>query len=210
MTKHWLMTVGAVALLSACVTINVYFPAAAAERAADEFIQDVLSDTANGTGNGVGNGTGELLPAAAADSHWRGLAWIGSLPLRLLASDARAQVANIDINTPEVNAIKQRMAARQRSDLALLFDQGAIGFSNDGLIRVRDRSAVGLQQRRQLERLVAEENRDREAVYREIAIANGHPEWEDEIRATFARRWVSNARSGWYYQDAEGNWVQKS
>ena len=28
--------------LAACVTINVYFPAAAAERAAEEFVEDVL------------------------------------------------------------------------------------------------------------------------------------------------------------------------
>jgi uncharacterized protein YdbL (DUF1318 family) len=47
-------------------------------------------------------------------------------------------------------------------------------------------------------------------VYREIAIANGHPEWEADIQKTFAREWVSNARKGWYYQDASGAWVQKN
>ena len=57
--------------------------------------------------------------------------------------------------------------------------------------------------------LVADENRDRSALYREIAVANGHPEWEDEIRATFARRWIANADSGWYYQENDGSWRQK-
>src|SRR3954471_15778036 len=35
------LKIAAVCLLSACVTINVYFPAAAAEKAADKIIEDV-------------------------------------------------------------------------------------------------------------------------------------------------------------------------
>ena len=34
-------SVGAAAILSACVTINIYFPAAAAEKAADKIIDEV-------------------------------------------------------------------------------------------------------------------------------------------------------------------------
>ena len=48
-----------------------------------------------------------------------------------------------------------------------------------------------------------------DTVYREIAVANGHPEWEQQIRETFARQWVSSARGGWWYQDAGGAWKQK-
>jgi len=40
-------------------------------------------------------------------------------------------------------------------------------------------------------------------------VANGHPEWEQEIQETFAREWVRNARPGWYYQDSGGTWRQK-
>ncbi len=61
-----------------------------------------------------------------------------------------------------------------------------------------------------LTRLVSEDNADREALYTEIAKANGHPEWAADIRKTFARRWVERgARAGWYYQNASGAWVQK-
>ncbi len=56
---------------------------------------------------------------------------------------------------------------------------------------------------------VAAENRDRDAVYREIAVANGQPGWEDQIRQTFAQQWIRNARPGWFYQNANGNWQQK-
>ncbi|NCF62082.1 MAG: DUF1318 domain-containing protein, partial [Gammaproteobacteria bacterium] len=40
-------------------------------------------------------------------------------------------------------------------------------------------------------------------------IANGHPEWEQDIQQTFAAEWVRNARPGWYYQESGGAWRQK-
>jgi len=178
--------------LAACVTINVYFPEAAAERAADRFIQDVL---------------GEETPEAPSDASTSSVRRFHLVDL--LIPSAHAQAPNIDIDTPQIESIKQDMAARQRNHLAGWFEAGAIGFSNDGLITIRDRSAVGLAERRDMERVVAEENADRNAVYREIAVANGHPEWEAEIRDTFARRWIANARAGWYYQTDSGEWVQK-
>lgn len=42
--KNWMVgltLLGAAAILPACVTINIYFPAAAAEKAADKIIDDV-------------------------------------------------------------------------------------------------------------------------------------------------------------------------
>jgi uncharacterized protein YdbL (DUF1318 family) len=56
---------------------------------------------------------------------------------------------------------------------------------------------------------VAEENRDRKAVYREIAVANGHPEWEQQIQQTWSQEWIRNARPGWYYQKSDGSWTTK-
>jgi len=49
----------------------------------------------------------------------------------------------------------------------------------------------------------------RAALYREIARANGKPEWENDIRATFAQRWIEKAQAGWYYQNTSGAWVRK-
>jgi uncharacterized protein YdbL (DUF1318 family) len=46
-------------------------------------------------------------------------------------------------------------------------------------------------------------------VYREIALANGHAEWEGQIREAFARQWIERAHAGWYYQDASGAWKRK-
>jgi len=190
--------IGALFILAACVTINVYFPAAAAERAAEQFVGDVLGEP---------NEEGRLFDPLGLMEETLLLAANGVF--EVLVPSAQAQQAEIDINTPQINAIKARMAQRQRSSLNSMFDAGAIGFTSDGMISIRDRSAVELSQRRSLESVVADENRDRKAVYREIAVANGHPEWEQDIRKTFAREWVNNARRGWYYQDSGGSWRQK-
>jgi uncharacterized protein YdbL (DUF1318 family) len=185
-------------VVAACVTINVYFPAAAAEKAAEKFVGDVLGES---------NDEGSIFDPFELPSGIVLMAAAGLVDL--VVPDANAQQAEIEINTPQINSIKARMAKRQSQVLDSMFDAGAIGFTNDGLISIRDRSAVGLSERRNLESVVADENRDRKAVYREIAIANGHPEWEQDIQQTFAAEWVRNARPGWYYQESGGAWRQK-
>ncbi|MDJ0652754.1 MAG: YdbL family protein [Xanthomonadales bacterium] len=177
--------------VAACVTINVYFPEAAAEEAADRFIDEVIGEDEEGSTESGSN------PQA-----------LHMLLLDLLIPAAHAQ-ADINVNTPSIQAIQRRMAQRYDSELEAYFESGAIGLTNDALVAVRNLSAVGLRDRSKVNAAVAAENRDRTAVYREIAVANGHPEWEDEIRETFAERWIQRARPGWYYQDARGNWVQK-
>ena len=190
----WAFAALVCSVAAACVTINVYFPEAAAEQAADRFIRDVIGP--------------ESEPRAAAPAPIAPRASIAAALVGFVIPSAHAQSADIDIESPQINAIKSRMAARHRDHLAGWFDAGAIGFTNDGLVEIRDRSAVGLSERRTLEQVVAAENADRNAVYREIAVANGQPGWEDQIRETFARRWIANARPGWYYQDASGRWQQ--
>jgi uncharacterized protein YdbL (DUF1318 family) len=193
------LIVTAVFALAACVTINVYFPAAAAEKAAERFVEDVLAEP---------NEEGSLIDPLRLPGEVLRMAAVGALDFLVPSAEAQQQ-AEIDINTPQINAIKARMADRQRQSLASLFDAGAIGFTADGFVAIRDRAAVPLSERRTLESVVADENRDRKAVYREIAVANGHPEWEQDVQQTFARQWVRNARPGWYYQSADGSWKQK-
>lgn len=195
--RKWSVVVlgGALMVLSACVTINVYFPAAEAEQAAREFVDKVIGPAEAGQR--------ETPPAERADKP-PSLGLLG-----FLISDAHAQGADINLRTPAIQAIQQRMAERFQAQLAPAFGAGALGFGNDGLIVLRDASKVGLRERAALNAALAEDNRDRNALYREIAVANGHPEWEGQIRETFARQWIASARSGWWYQDASGNWQQR-
>ena len=114
---------------------------------------------------------------------------------------------NLDVNTAEISAIKQSMKQRH-ADLRPLYEAGAVGFANDGTVVLRDASSVPLAQRSRAQTLVAAENKDRAALYREISRANGHPEWENDIRKTFAARFIDRARSGWWVQGA-GGWTRK-
>ncbi len=124
----------------------------------------------------------------------------------LVASAAWAQ-GNLEINTPAISQIKSGMQARH-AQLAPHYASGAVGLGADGTVALRDASAVPLAQRQAVQGLVAQENADRAALYREIAHANGHPEWEADIRNTFAQRWIERAQPGWYVQSG-GQWSRK-
>ena len=185
-------------VLGACVTINVYFPAAEAQEAAEEFVEKVLGEEMPGGGTEPENP--QAMRAARAPSF--DLA-------SLFISTAHAQTADITIKTPAIQAIQARMEQRFQANLQPHFASGALGFGKDGLVVLRDATKVGLKDRVAVNQHVADDNRDRNAVYREIAVANGHPEWEQQIRETFARQWVASARPGWWYQAADGSWKQK-
>jgi uncharacterized protein YdbL (DUF1318 family) len=190
-------------LIGACVTINVYFPAAAAEKAADQII-DAVTGAAGGGATRPGTPTTQIV--RPRDSFL--VATIGRA-LYAVVPAAQAQEPNLDISSPEIRAVTASMTGRF-PQLQKFFDAGALGMTQDGLIQVRDASSVALPERAVLTRLVTEDNRDRETLYGEIAKANNHPEWAADIRKTFARRWVERgARAGWYYQNASGAWVQK-
>lgn len=122
------------------------------------------------------------------------------------AGPALAQ-GNLEINTPAITALQSSMQQRH-AQLAPLYAAGAVGIAADGSVALRDASSVPLAQRGQANALVAAENADRTALYREIARANGHPEWEADVRRTFAQRWIERAQPGWWVQ-GPGGWVQK-
>ena len=188
------------ALLAACVTINVYFPAAAAQEAADRIINRVYGTE------------GEQAPAPEAQPQPQSqranalvVALVGTLDWLISPAEA---APNIDIQTPAIQNLTRAMEQRH-GGLAPHYASGAVGMTGDGQLALRDLNAVPLRDRSRVQQLLAEENRDRAALYAEIARANGHPEWEADIRATFARRWVANAPAGWWHQNAQGAWQQK-
>lgn len=194
--------------LSACVTINVYFPAAAAEKAADKIIEDVWgSDAATKPRTQSQQQRNDDAWTEPSEPQRVLLAAAGSV-LNLLVSPAQAQAADLNVSTPAIRALTQSMEARH-GQLKKYYDSGAVGFTQDGLVEVRDQNLIPLPERNSARKLVAEENADRVNLYREIATANNHPEWEADIRTTFAERWISRATAGWYYQDSAGAWKQK-
>ncbi|HKE95629.1 MAG TPA: YdbL family protein [Povalibacter sp.] len=206
MTRYLPLKLAALTLvLSACVTINVYFPAAAAEKAADKIIEDVWGGSSRAPATNEADDKRSAVFESAAPQVL--LAAAGSV-LELLVPTANAQTADLNISTPAIRQLTQSMGARN-AQLRQHYDSGAIGLTRDGLIEIRDQNLIPLPERNGVRRLVADENADRSNLYREIASANGHPEWEADIRKTFAERWISKASPGWFVQDSSGAWQRR-
>lgn len=186
-------------LVASCVTINIYFPASAAEKVADEIIEDIQTQNGN-----------NAAPADQPQSENRVLPSAVHLALSriggFLISEAQAAEADLSIDSPAIRKLQASMKSRFGS-LKPFYDQGAVGFTSDALIAIRDAKVLALKDRALVNKLVAAENSDRNALYKAIAAENGHPEWEADVRETFARRWVANAQAGWWYQ--AGGWKQK-
>jgi uncharacterized protein YdbL (DUF1318 family) len=184
-------------LLSACVTINIYFPAAAAEKAADEIIQDIQNAAPQQPQSKSG----------PDDDHAELYRWIDKAIGTVIAS-AEAAEADLSIDSAEIRKLRASMEKRFAS-LQPNYAAGYIGIKADGFLTIREGANIPLKDRNQVSKLVAAENKDRQSLYQAIANANGHPEWLAQIKSTFAGRWIGNAQSGWWYQSSNGSWKQK-
>jgi uncharacterized protein YdbL (DUF1318 family) len=197
---RWASLTAATVLFAACVTINVYFPAAEAETAAGKLVEEIIGDEAAQAPQDSTKDSGE---------NPQGALWQRLNPVNWVIPVAQAR-ANIDISSPAINEIKQRMKQRYAQYLKKWLDQGIIGFNNQGFVEILAVNGLGLKERQLLKKVVADENRDRKALYRELAVANGHPEWEEEIRQVFVKQWIAKAHKGWHYQKPDGTWAVKA
>lgn len=190
--------------LTACVTINVYFPAAAAQAAADKVIDEVWGRQGAPAPATPVESTPEQPTSRVDDVELRSVA-IALLDFVLPA--AHAEEPNLDVSSPEIKRLTDSMEARF-AELAPYYGSGALGIGADGYIALHDPNVVPLPERNKVRTLMANENADRAALYREIALANEQPQWEAQIRSVFAQRWVARAKTGWWVQQ-DGAWKQK-
>ena len=138
---------------------------------------------------------------------WRRIMFCSAAALS--AGAAVAQTANeINISSPSVTTIKKSLA--DRFDLLRdHFETGAIGFTHDGMIALRDATMLAAGSRAAIDALINDDNQDRATLYREIARVNGRPDWEANLRKTFAERWIHRAQPGWFYRESGGKWIRK-
>lgn len=189
--------------LGACVTINIYFPAAEAREAAEKIVEDILQKVP---------AKPKVQPPAADD---KGASRERNMPATRLGSvldffvpSAHAAKPNFSVDTPEIRRI-QASLKRRHGALSPYFRSGAIGLTGDGRVEVRDPKAISLRDRAKVNKLVARENSDRNALYTAIAKANGHPEWKADVQAVFARTWIDKAAKGTWYRKGNGKWARK-
>jgi uncharacterized protein YdbL (DUF1318 family) len=198
--KRWLVGLGMV-LLASCVTVNIYFPAAAIQEAADRIVDDVRR-------------TPEQKPEQSPDQKTEPDPDKKSLLDRfrlvnLGPSDAHAGAVDVNVSTPAIRALKGSMATRF-AQLQPFYAKGAVGETNNGLVAARDTGVLSLKEKADLNRLVDEENRDRRSLYAEIIRANKiDPAQLGEVQRLFANSWRDKSSPGWWIQQDGGQWVKK-
>jgi len=192
MDKKFLL--GLAFFFTACVTVNIYFPAAAVQRAADKIVEETWGEPGKGAKEAPKSG------AFLAGKRYVFSGW---------TREAFAQEADINVSNPAIRALKDSI--RTRSDSIKPFmDKGSVGIGREGHLVVRTTEGLNLKERAEIQQLVEAENRDRDALYGEIAKANNIPkEKVADIKKIFAQSWIDQARSGWWIQDAQGNWRKK-
>lgn len=187
-------TIAFLMLTLACVTVNVYFPAAEVQDAADRIVEEI---------HGAQSSSSESTGVPHESTFRRNLR-----ELLLFQGQAYAQ-ADINVTTPNIRALKESMAERFKL-LAPLYQNGVIGEGKDSLLSIRSLDGLDLKQKAAGGKLVKAENSDRGKLYLEIAKANDLPsDTASQIQKLFANSWRKNAKAGWWIQKDDGEWVRK-
>ncbi|MEM6796479.1 MAG: DUF1318 domain-containing protein [Acidobacteriota bacterium] len=198
----------------ACITINVYFPEAAV-RDLSEKIEDAVARKAaaldppaetpapgDEAASEGGRESASLLQRAGGRA-------IG-LALAATASPAYAQqVAAPEISNP---AIRKIIDSRARRIAALNAHKasGALGEGKNALVKIRALDSLPLRERAQVQKLVRDENSDRERMFREIAAATDADLSQlGRIQETYAATLRAKAVQGEWLEAADGTWSQK-
>jgi len=167
-------------------TVNIYFPAAEMEKAAAKIVDEI-----EGGEDSAPSGTKE-----AALVEW-------------LVPTAYAGDVSLDITTPAIRKLQASMKAR-RPLLRQYKEKGNIGEGKDGMMAIRTLQGLPGSERRKAAGLMKAENKDRAALYQELARANNIPSSEvGRIADIFAKEWRKRLKPGQWYRDDKATWAQK-
>ena len=218
-TKFLLVPAGAAALLmlATCVTVNVYFPAAAVKdlsRKIEEEVQKEAEKTQTPQKEPGGEAAPAPAPAPERPTEKPPAKGSASLLDTLFGvTPAYAQTGSVaapEVSSPAIRKIIESRAAHVAA-LNKYKAQGVFGENNQGLVEVRSLdSLTELKDRAEVQRLVKAENADREELYREIAAAKKVDLSQlPKIRETYASTLRELARPGEWIQMPDGAWKQK-
>ncbi|MCP4269262.1 MAG: YdbL family protein [Candidatus Brocadiaceae bacterium] len=183
------------AINCAVITVNVYFPTEAVEEAAERIIDEIEGEEDANT----------MLDNSEQQSffHTNG-------PFNVFGiSTVYADEIDLNLTSPAIRKLIDSMKARN-SEIMHFKGKGVFGETNDGMLANKEMSGLDGNEIRTANRLRKAENNDREALYKELAIANKIDLSEiNRIKAVFAKTRRSKAKPGHWYQDEDGKWLQK-
>jgi uncharacterized protein YdbL (DUF1318 family) len=186
----------AMVVLVSCITVNIYFPAAAIQQAADEMVDDI-------------RGQDQKQEQEKPEQKQVPTSWIERLHFTGWGVSAAYAAVDIEVSTPAIRGLKDSMKNRFPA-LAPFYDKGALGENNKGLVEIRTVDALSLKERADLNRLSQQENSDRTSLYAEILRANKlGPDMMEQTQKLFANSWRAKSRPGWWIQQDNGQWIKK-
>ena len=183
-----------------CLTINIYFPEAEVQRAAEEIVDEIRKEAEEKEKKDKGKDVlmTEIDPMMGS----------GGESFSLVPS-LYAQEEATEVKTPKIRALQESMIERFPK-LKPFFDKGNIGEGNDGYIKIRNETGLNLKEKSTLRSLEKDENNDRKNLYTEVAKAMDIESSQiEKIQGIFAQKWIEKANPGWWIQKESGEWVKK-
>lgn len=161
----------------ACVTINIYFPAEKVESVAGEIVDDIR--------NRKGSEEGATMKKERFSLRKDIIAFFCSYAM----ADEITTVSN-----PTIRELKKRMKSRYRQ-MKPYYQKQMLKEGDDGYVSLGKTGGLGLKEKRDLKNLVDAENKDRKALYAEIAKALKIESSQiNKIAEIFAKEWQKPVR----------------
>ena len=196
------------ALLSICglfiagcavITVNIYFPTEAVQKAAEEILNEI-------------EGEDEVLPGEQMESLAPQSYLIPNIRNFVLGNQIVYAGEDIDINltTPAIRKVIASMKSRNRK-IDTFKKKGTIGETFSGKLEIRDYEGLGGSEIRTIKQLVKAENSDRNLLYRELANANDISASDiNRIEEVFGITHKNRLESGEWYKGDDGQWNKKN
>ncbi|MGR3319265.1 MAG: YdbL family protein [Candidatus Anammoxibacter sp.] len=192
--------IGICVISCATITVNIYFPAEAVEKAAEEIINEIESGDESETEIDKNN-LQSYFPINTFGYVWSNLIAYNSI--------AYADEIDLNLTSPAIRKVINAMKSRN-AKIKSFKNSGAIGENADGLLAIRDLSNLAGEEIRTVKRLLKADNNDRKTLYNELATANKITlSGVDRISKVFAKTRKAKLKKGQWYKDKEGNWEQK-
>lgn len=131
------------------------------------------------------------------------------LLLLLIPPVTLAAEVDLSVTTPAIARLREHMVGRNLKVVEYK-DAGRLGEGNDGLLAVRNTEGLKLAEKNQRADLVAAENDDRRALYREILNANKleHGSAERVAAAAAKAQRAASKPDHWIQRPDDGKWAR--
>lgn len=183
---------------AACVTVNIYFPAAKVEKAAESIVDDVY-----GTEEGAKEKQQDQ--SSALESF---IAFFG--PQAANAAElSEKDIEGLKQSNSAIRGLKNKIAQNHKK-LLPYYKSGNVGITNKGFLELRNKKGLGIKDTAKLKRIIAEDNGNRGKLYEEVAASMNIPGSEiAKVKAIFTKVWQKRAPAGWWIQQDSGKWIRK-